>query len=232
MTRQGKEKGLTARQAERMGRILESARDLLGEIGMERMTMRDLAAASGVSAATLYNRFGTKDSLVAHAVVDHYEQAIAKVMARSLRAETPVEQLAHTVRVIVRDSHSRPGFSAALMSAYFKINNEREMPNRLYAALMQSFLPPLQALQGSGDLHRWVVLPVLAEELCDGMFGIVMKWSQGMVPDTAFVDRALLAVLLPVLASLKSTRAAELAALLATVSGRLSRPPARRSRVT
>src|SRR5262245_58140931 len=131
-----REKALTERQAARMGRILTSARDLLGEIGAERMTMRDLAAVSGVSAATLYNRFGTKDTLVTHAVLDHYEQAIRKVMVRSTKAETPVEQIAHWVRVIIKDCERRPGFAAALMAAYYRIGNEREMPTRLYDSLM------------------------------------------------------------------------------------------------
>lgn len=225
MTREKKEKVLTARQAARMGRILTSARDLLGEIGMERMTMRDLAAVSGVSAATLYNRFGTKDSLVAHAVVDHYEQAIRKVVERGAKIDRPIDQIIYVIRVIIRDCLRRPGFANALMSAYFKIGNEqREMPDRLYAALMQSWLSPLQVLADDRALQEWISLQVLAEELSDRMFGIVMKWSQGMVSDAALTDRALVTILLPLVASAKGAAAKRLNAELVAAAERLRDP--------
>lgn len=223
-----KKSDLTPRQEARLGRILHSARDLLGEVGAERMTMRDLAVASGVSAATLYNRFGTKDSLIAHAVVDHYREAIVKVVARGADAESPVEHLDDVIRVIVRDCLRRPAFASALMSAYFKIGNDREMPTQLYQSLLQSWLPPLQQLHDAGALRDWASVPVLAEELSERMFGVVMKWSQGMISDRSFPDRARLSILLPLLAASRGKTASELEALVARCGARLSAPRARK----
>lgn len=212
---------LTDRQSARMGRILESAQRLLGEVGVERMTMRDLAAASGVAAATLYNRFGTKDGIVTYAVLDHYERAVRSVVERSTGTESPVEQIAYAARVIVKDCRRRQGFAGALMSAYFRIGNEREMPTRLYDALMQSWLPPLQQMRDSSRLHDWVSIPLLAEELCDRMFGMVMKWSQGMIPGVALEDRTLYSLLSVLAGVSREPQAGEIANLLRVLSSRL-----------
>lgn len=226
-----KDKVLTERQSARMVRILESAQRLLGEVGVEQMTMRDLAAASGVSAATLYNRFGTKDGVVTHAVLDHYERAVRSVVERSSGSETAAEKIVHGVNVIVKDCQRRRGFAAALMTAYFKIDSEREMPTRLYQSLMQSWLPPLQVMRDSGLLHAWVSIPLLAEELCDRMFGVVMKWAQGTFPRTALADRAVLTVMLPLAAASCGSQAGELEQLLSKVSRQLSvRGPSKRSK--
>ena len=222
-----KDKVLTARQAARMSRILSTAQQLLGEVGVEQMTMRALAVASGVSAATLYNRFGTKDGVVTLAVLDHYEREIRRVIRSNAHLGTPVAQLVASIRVIVADCLRRPGFAAALMSAYFKIGNEREMPTRLYETQMQSWLPLLQAMHEQGSLQSWASIPLLAEELSDRMFGVVMKWVQGMIPDAAFADRAVITVLLPLAAGSQAAQATELAAVIAATSRRLERQRAK-----
>ena len=222
-----KDKVLTARQAARMSRILSTAQQLLGEVGVEQMTMRALAVASGVSAATLYNRFGTKDGVVTLAVLDHYEREIRRVIRSNTHLGTPVAQLVASIRVIVADCLRRPGFAAALMSAYFKIGNEREMPTRLYETQMQSWLPLLQAMHEQGSLQSWASIPLLGEELSDRMFGVVMKWVQGMIPDTAFADRAVITVLLPLAAGSQAAQAAELATIVAATSKRLERQRAK-----
>ena len=53
---------------ERRGRILEAARELLAERGYAAVTVRELAERCGVSVPTLYNRFESKDALIAEAV--------------------------------------------------------------------------------------------------------------------------------------------------------------------
>ena len=223
MPRDKSTKALTDLQSARMARILNAAQNLLGEIGVERMTMRDLAVASGVSAATLYNRFGTKDGVVTSAVLDHYERAVRSVLDRAAGNETPAQQIAHGISVIVKDCLRRPAFGRALMSAYFKIGNEREMPTGLYQALMQSWLPQLQQLADQNALRDWVSVPMLAEELCDRMFGVVMKWAQGGISNRIFVARAQMSVLLPLAGAAHGAQATEVAQLVAAASASIKR---------
>lgn len=224
------DRSLTDRQAARMQRILGATQKLLAEVGVERMTMRDLAAASGVSAATLYNRFGTKDGVVTRAVLDHYEQAVLVQVARGGRTGTPVMQILGMVEVIVSDCRRRKAFAAALMGAYYKIGNAREMPTRLYQALLQTWLEPLQQMRDNGGLHDWVSVAAVAEELSDRTFSIVMKWSQDLIPTRDFGDHMQMAVLLPLAAVSRGAQSVELFPLFADLSARIEAGRARSPR--
>ena len=68
---------VTEQKLERRERILASARELIAERGYEGLTMRDLAAHCRVSVPTLYNQFGSKDSLLAAAVETHCSGLLA-----------------------------------------------------------------------------------------------------------------------------------------------------------
>ncbi|RVU05701.1 TetR/AcrR family transcriptional regulator [Novosphingobium umbonatum] len=60
----------TPRQIERRQRILASARDLVSQHGCDAVSMRAIAAASGVTEKTLFNIFGNKDGLLAAAAYE------------------------------------------------------------------------------------------------------------------------------------------------------------------
>ena len=56
------------RSAESTEAILDTAADLLDEVGYERLTMQDVAERAGVSMATIYRRWPTKSTLFVDAV--------------------------------------------------------------------------------------------------------------------------------------------------------------------
>ncbi len=62
------------RAAETEGAILEAARDLLAEGGLDALSMRAVAARVGVSATALYNYFDNKEALVNRVVTKGFER--------------------------------------------------------------------------------------------------------------------------------------------------------------
>ena len=56
---------LTARQAETVARLVDTAGDVLRSQGYDGLTVRTVAAAAGVAPATAYTYFASKDHLVA-----------------------------------------------------------------------------------------------------------------------------------------------------------------------
>lgn len=56
---------LTARQAETVARLVDTAGDVLRAEGYDGLTVRNVAAAAGVAPATAYTYFASKDHLVA-----------------------------------------------------------------------------------------------------------------------------------------------------------------------
>ena len=71
-------------------RIRNAAMDLYAEYGEDHTSMREIAAAAGVTVGLLVHHFGTKDRLrdaVEQLVVDHFAQAIAQVPVTGTPAE-------------------------------------------------------------------------------------------------------------------------------------------------
>jgi len=72
-------------------RILSSARELFARNGIDKTTIRAIAAGAGVDPALVHHYFGTKQQLFATAI--HLPIDPAEVLG-PLRA-TPIEQLGH-----------------------------------------------------------------------------------------------------------------------------------------
>ena len=71
-------------------RIRNAAMDLYAEYGEDHTSMREIAAAAGVTVGLLVHHFGTKDRLrdaVEQLVVDHFAQAIAQIPVTGTPAE-------------------------------------------------------------------------------------------------------------------------------------------------
>src|SRR4051794_24902093 len=79
-----------ARERERtrvMREVSGIAVGLLDERGYDKVTMEDVAQASGVSVATLYRRFGTKENLVCW---QPDEQTVMGVLLAAVQAGQPI----------------------------------------------------------------------------------------------------------------------------------------------
>lgn len=79
--RKSEPRSLTARGAATRARIVEAAADLIYAHGVERTSLDDVMAASGVSKSQLYHYFADKDALVL--------EVIAKQTERVLDAQRP-----------------------------------------------------------------------------------------------------------------------------------------------
>jgi AcrR family transcriptional regulator len=80
------------RRAERnKTRIVQSALDLFQARGIKKVAITDIAQRAGVSPATVYNQFGSKDTLVLEVVKKWYIRTIEDYR-KVLRAEQPFEE--------------------------------------------------------------------------------------------------------------------------------------------
>ena len=63
--------------------MLEKARSLLIEKGYDACTMREVAAACGVSVGTMYTFFSSKDAMIVHAVAAEWFEVLEGVKSLS-----------------------------------------------------------------------------------------------------------------------------------------------------
>jgi AcrR family transcriptional regulator len=68
------------RAEDRTPAILEAAKELLGEVGYDRLRIQDVADRAGAGLATLYRRWPTKQALVADALRYHAEALFPPVL--------------------------------------------------------------------------------------------------------------------------------------------------------
>jgi AcrR family transcriptional regulator len=93
---------LTARQRERRERLLDAAYALVLAQGYDRVQVKEVADAAGVSLGTLYNYFTSKERLFAEVLVRWTESLPADVRRRPLPAAPPADRLKEAMRRAVR----------------------------------------------------------------------------------------------------------------------------------
>ena len=195
----------------------------MSEVGTDGMTMRDLAAASGVAPGTLYNRFGSKDQVVSMAVLDHFETVIRSRLTDYADAKTPLDKMMAILELIAGDCIRGPTFARALMSTYFKVGSEERILAPLYQALYDSWLPLIEQMHQANLLKPWALPRMLCVEMCDREFGVVMKWAQGDVPDGDFQERSSFAVLLVLQGASQGRQAKAIESRLESISDRVAK---------
>ncbi|UCE30448.1 MAG: TetR/AcrR family transcriptional regulator [Burkholderiales bacterium] len=109
-------------------RILVEAVQAFARIGYPSASMSRLARACGVSKATLYHYFSSKDALLFEAL-DRYTRSLgARLEAVRARRLAPRDELAAIVRTLMDQYRSSHAYHAALLNdVKFLAQHEREM---------------------------------------------------------------------------------------------------------
>jgi AcrR family transcriptional regulator len=100
------------RAADRTPAILEAAKDLLGEVGYDRLRIQDVADRAGAGLATLYRRWPTKQALVADAI-SHYADALLTPIQDDPQADVMALFRATIDKMCGKDGEMLPGLISA-----------------------------------------------------------------------------------------------------------------------
>lgn len=157
--------------------VLSHAAALFWRHGYAGTSLRDLIAATGLSAAALYHRFGDKDG-VFRAVLDHYaECAVAPRLDRLTKADDPLAALTAFFDDIVTISANDPDRLGCLL-----VNTAldggpmspaaREAAAARLAAIEASFRRTLDRAVRTGALPHRVDTAAAAESLLAKLLSI------------------------------------------------------------
>ena len=108
---------LTPEQQDRRRRIIDAAFELGAEKGYDAVQMRDVAAISNVSLATIYRYFSSKDHLLAAAMTGWMAKLQSRVAQSPPRGDDAVEQLIDVLRRGCRAMERQPKLTRALVRA-------------------------------------------------------------------------------------------------------------------
>ncbi len=98
----GEREGLPRRSAAKRRDVLTAAWELFAARGFGRTNMRDLAAEAGVSTATIYAHFATKQELLRALVKQRWEEALITVVRGTAAVEDPLERLLFVITTLNR----------------------------------------------------------------------------------------------------------------------------------
>ncbi len=146
-------------------RILDAAIDSASDIGLQRLSVSDVARRAGISRPTLYKRFATRDDLVSRAVMREATAILDKVQLAGESVDDP-------------DDAIRASVESALVAV-----SEHPVLRRLVDTEPEALIPflifpgsPLRgfvAVQAVGLLDRY--LPDLDAETRDAMADVAAR---------------------------------------------------------
>lgn len=176
----------TPRQVDRVNRVLDAALQMLGESSYSELTVRSIAAQAGVSTATAYNYFGSKNALIAETYLRRV-RSVAMFVDVNQSTEARVAQQLHALALVVADEPAlAAATTAALMGDEPEVRRVRdkigaEVRKRITAALgpgeWDEVLLTLELIF-YGALIRagtgYVTYRQIADRL-DSMVGLILK---------------------------------------------------------
>lgn len=125
-------RSLTARGAATRSRIVEAAADLIYAHGVERTSLDDVMAASGVSKSQLYHYFADKDALVLE-VIDRQTERVLEAQRPHLEALDSLDALKAWRNAIVRLSRAAQGKGCPLGSLASELANDSDTARKRLA---------------------------------------------------------------------------------------------------
>jgi AcrR family transcriptional regulator len=167
----------------RRGRIIAITHELIAELGIEGITMRDLAQRCGVAVATLYNQFGSREAIIAEALRGDFEGRYQPLSQRTSKLN-PAGKVRERIGDAVRGmTGSLRDYTRSVMFFYFHHKPDSQLRSAIHDFVVSDFHAIVLEIDALGDLQPWVRPDVFADDLITQLYSLVMKWSQGHISD-------------------------------------------------
>jgi AcrR family transcriptional regulator len=173
---------LLGRSPDTLDRLLVAARTELDEVGHEALTIRTVAARAGVSTATAYNYFGSRDHLFAELFWRH----LATAGGPPLTGRSSTRRLQQTTRHLAETIASAPPLAAAATKSL--LGNDPDVA-RLRLRIGALFADRFRGAITAGRPNARPVDPQLLEALLMAFSGALLQTGMGMFTYPELADR-------------------------------------------
>ncbi len=179
---------------DRRRRILREARQIISEQGLEDLNMRELSRRAAVSTKTIYNAFGSKETVIALAIYTYFQQFISHMHFSRDSADFE-GALSRQTTSTLRDVDI-PNYMKALVALYFSTTLHPAIRAVLLDLATRSWIDWLNIVEDRRELESGVVLRELLIDLSNLQYGRIQEWCSGLVDDDIFVRKSLSGILL------------------------------------
>lgn len=174
------ERSTPPRVLERRDHIIATTREMIGELGIEGITMRDLARRSGVVVGTLYNQFNSREAIIADALRQDFEgryKPFPSTMPPSERLEARITEASKAIAGPMRD------YTRSVMFFYFHYNPNADLRSTIHDFVMEDISRIVQTIEDRAELQPWVNARAFADDIVTQLYALAAKWTQGYIPE-------------------------------------------------
>lgn len=168
------------KRARRRSDVLATVRRVIGERGYAAATMRELAREGGVTVATLYNQFGSKNGLIVAAVEDLFRSAVDPAVGAEQARGFDRVMLAAQRAANVADVDS--AFPRAIAVALASTPHATEMRTAFSRMHHDQMIQGVEEMMAAGELEPWVD--------CEGLADVILLETAGATHLWAEVERS------------------------------------------
>lgn len=159
-------------------RVLDAAAELIGDCGERNVTMPHIVERSGVSRATIFRRFGSKNAVVNRVILRELRKFVVELLQTIEVSAGPAAALADLLTQAVRFSRVNPAFRRLLADDPRKLvdfSRSQELPAmELARALVASII---------AETDRAARSPVDNVDLADLVCHLAIAYA--LVPDSS-----------------------------------------------
>lgn len=158
--------------------ILDAARDIIVRLGDGGMTMRAMAAQAGVSPATPYNLFGSKQAIL-QAVYDEDHQTYSAYF-EGRASDDALVRIFDLVDVSIDYLGQQPDFYRALF-AILQRESGSEVASRTWSLRLSYLRALVSDCVAAGELREDTPIDLVASALFRIFKAISQEWVDGML---------------------------------------------------
>lgn len=201
---------------ERRQRILQEARKMIAEAGIEGFSIRTLCRNADVAQRTLYNAFHSKDRIIALAIREAYEEVNSYIRYRT-SADT-LEGIVDRLIAVNRRNLRARNYTRAVTSIYFSPNAGEDVWNALRDMVFLNLRQWLNRVEREGELQPWINMDELADTFANVEYSIINDWARMRIPDEDYIRRLVTAVLSLAAGATRGTTRDQANAMLETIA--------------
>lgn len=202
-------KTLTPRQQARRASILESVRSQLEESGYEGVSMRKVAEQANVSPSTLYDIYGSKESLILYAI----ENNLRNLAVEEDQYEPGLERFLHRLESISHFYEDTPDTAEAITKLFFQGNADSPANEVFLVNAIEARRTSLNEMLEMKQLKRGFDVEFYSRALISVTWGTALFWMKGFIRSEDFrseLVRSSMSMLLHGMTSKARTRTLEI----------------------
>ena len=191
--------------------VMQAAREMIAEHGLDGFTMKQLAARAEVSPATLFNIYGTKENLIGEAVLDAFNSLATDDVSNEPKT---FDELLAYIDWVTTAIVGLPDYVPVVTSTYFSRQEDQPVRDLLRNATADPYLSYLKAAIARGQVRDGTNVKMLAEAIAHQTFAHMHDWILGRTTDEDLCNRIELAVMMIIAPALQGEDATRMRAHL------------------